>query len=84
METVVYGNLRTDGLEVVARDGRYFVRYDAGAHAIAWREDELIQSEYESIVRGGEPQQRAMFALQRRVEATGTDPYRQNWVPDNN
>jgi hypothetical protein len=84
MEAVVYGDLRADGLEVVAHGGRYFVRYDAGAHVVAWREDELTQSEYELILQGGEYQLQAMFALQRRLQANGVDPYKQNWTPGEN
>lgn len=69
METVDYGSLDNEGLEIVARDGRYFVRYDAGAHQIMWREDEVTESELASIKLGGRAQQQAMFHLQRRRAA---------------
>lgn len=81
MERVVYGNLKSEGLEVVARDDRYFVRYDAGAHQVVWREDELAESELASIKLGGSMQQQAMFHLQRRLEQSGVNPYLQNWAP---
>jgi hypothetical protein len=81
MERIVYGNLQREGLEVVTHDGRYFVRYDAGAHVIAWREDEITEQEFASIQRGGEAQYRAIIAMQRRLEQSGTDPYLQNWAP---
>ena len=81
MESVVYGNLEKEGIEVVARDGRYFVRYDAGAYQIVWREDELTESELEAIKLGGSAQHQAMFHMQRRLEQSGVDPYSQNWAP---
>jgi hypothetical protein len=81
MERIIYGNLQGEGLEVVTRDGRYFLRYDAGAHAIAWREDEITEQEFSSIQLGGEAQYRAIIAMQRRLEQSGADPYRQNWSP---
>ncbi len=80
MEKSVYGNLQSEGLEVVARDGRHFVRYDAGAHQAAWREDELTELELASIKLGGSVQQQAMFDLQRRLEQSGINPYLQNWA----
>ena len=44
METVIYGNLQSEALEVILREGRYFLRYDAGAHQMAWREDVRLLS----------------------------------------
>jgi hypothetical protein len=81
MESLVYGNLKSEGIEVVARDGRYFVRYDAGAHQIVWREDELTESELASIKLGGSAQREAMFHMQRRLERSGVNAYSQNWTP---
>jgi len=81
METIVYGNLKESGLEVVARDGRHFVRYDAGAHVIAWREDEITEQEFASIKQGGAAEHQAILAMQHRLELSGVDPYRQNWAP---
>jgi hypothetical protein len=78
MDNVVY---KSQGIEVVVRDGRYFVRYDAGAHQVVWREDELTESELESIKLGGSMQMQAMFHLQRRLEQCGINPYLQNWAP---
>ena len=81
MNTVVYGNLQSSGLEVVLRDGRYFVRYDAGSHAVAWREDELTAQEFAAIRLGGQAEHQAILSLQRRLELSGTNPYQQNWAP---
>ena len=81
VENVVYGDLRGSGLEVVVRDGRYFVRYDAGAHAVAWREDELTEQEFAAVKLGGEAEHKAILSMQRRLESAGIEPYRQNWTP---
>jgi hypothetical protein len=79
MEKIIHGNLREQGLEVVSRSGRTFVRYDAGAHVIAWREDEISESELKSIKAGGDIANEAMFSLQRRLQNGGIDPYVSNW-----
>ena len=83
MEVRVYGNLNAEGLEVVQRHDRSFVRYDAGAHQIAWREDELTSEEFARLraTRGAESS--VIIALQRRISASGDDPYVQNWSPAN-
>lgn len=52
MEQIVHGNLRDAGLEVVRREDRYFVRYDAGAHVTVWREDEISVQELALLKRG--------------------------------
>lgn len=38
-ETLKFGNLGKIGFEVVERLGRLFLRYDAGAHQVLWREE---------------------------------------------
>lgn len=81
MENRVFGNLLEDGLEVIEREGRHFVRYDAGAHQIAWREDEITSEEFVQIKGGGNSQHQAIVNLQRRLELAGVNPFNQNWVP---
>lgn len=81
MEAIVYGNLKSEGIEVVSREGRHFVRYDAGAHVVAWREDEVTPQEFAAIAQGGASEHQAILAVQRRLELSGVDPYRQNWTP---
>ena len=83
METVIYGSLQTQGLEVVARDSRLYVRYDAGAHQIAWREDEITDEEFRRLKHGGAAEHDVLIELQARISAAGGDPYRQNWTPRN-
>ena len=80
-EVIRFGNLQEIGVEVVERDGRLFVRYDAGAHQVAWREDEINKQEFDGIAGSAELQNETMLAIQRRLEATGTDPYQANWTP---
>jgi hypothetical protein len=80
MDTIVYGNLG-QGLEVVSREGRYFVRYDAGSHLSAWREDEITEFEFHHIRCGGQAEHAAILNLQRRLEEAGINPYQQNWTP---
>jgi hypothetical protein len=81
MTPIIYGNLSSEGLEVVSRDGRYFVRYDAGAHQEVWREDEIQAAELAAIQSGPESRYWAIISLQKRLIAAGIDPYVSNWWP---
>ncbi|VVD91551.1 hypothetical protein PPN31114_01688 [Pandoraea pneumonica] len=81
METRVFGNIQHEGLEVVEREGRYFVRYDAGAHQIAWREDEISAEEFVMLKSGTAGQYQCIIGMQKRLRLLGIDPYQQNWVP---
>jgi hypothetical protein len=78
MEERVYGDVNSEGLEVVRRSGRYFVRYDAGAHQTAWREDELSAEEFERLSRSQADEYEVIISLQRRL---GLDAYTSNWSP---
>jgi hypothetical protein len=80
-EIRVFGNLSQEGLEVVEREGRFFVRYGAGAHQIAWREDEITLEEFAQLKGGTPGESQAIIALQRRLQSQGHDPYKQNWEP---
>lgn len=78
VEEKLFGlDLDSDGLEVIRRGGRYFVRYDAGAHQIAWREDEISEPDAMSIgtATGGEND--VIVRLQRRL---GPDANSSNWA----
>ena len=83
METLVFGNLAQEGLEVVSRNGSYFVRYDAGSHCIAWREDEISVQEFDLIKSGKQGEYQAILNMQRRLESSGVNPYQRNWSPTN-
>jgi hypothetical protein len=78
----VFGKLSLDGLEVVERDGRYFIRYDAGAHQVAWREDEISFEELAQMRSSRPGEYQIVTALQRRLQERGVDPFKQNWEPD--
>ena len=81
MERLVFGNVREEGLEVVEREKRLFVRYDAGAHQAAWREDEISQAEFDHLCSGRAGEYETIIALQRRLSSRGEDPYAPNWAP---
>jgi len=81
METVIYGNLQSEALEVILREGRYFLRYDAGAHQMAWREDELTEDEFQRLRQGHADEYQVIIGLQHRLAASGNDPHKQNWNP---
>ncbi|GEM_PF-6572364 len=67
-----------DGIAVTTRDGRYFARYDAGAHTVELREDEVTTDEAERLMRGHAEATEVLFSLQRRLIAAGENPYESN------
>ena len=81
METRVFGNLANEALEVVQRNGHYFLRYDAGTQQMAWREDELSLAEFEQLRQGRPGEYSVILELQRLIRARGEDPNVQNWNP---
>jgi hypothetical protein len=81
METLAHGDLKTEGIEVVRRDGRLYVRCDAGAHTVQWREDEISEEEFRHIVTGSEICAQVLLQIQRRLLASGIDVYKSNWSP---
>ena len=81
METLVYGSLKNEGLEVVRRDDRLFLRCNAGAHTIEWREDEISEDEFQRVVAGGASCNRVLLEIQRRLIARDIDAFKSNWNP---
>jgi hypothetical protein len=79
MEEKIYGDIDAEGLEVIRRDGRLFVRYDAGAHQVVWREDEISQADLERMKGGEQAEYRVLLEVQKRIERSGQDPYVSNW-----
>lgn len=59
--------LGTHSLDVVHRGDQFFVRYDAGAHHIVWREDEISEQDAMSIGSGKTGQYDFILRLQRRL-----------------
>jgi hypothetical protein len=79
MDHVVYVY---NGLDVVRREGRLFVRYDAGAHAVKWREDEITEDEFRRITAGPpDSVRRILIEIENRLIERGIDPYESNWEP---
>ncbi len=75
MEENVIGDLTAQGLEVVRRDGRYFVRCDAGVHQVAWREVELTEEEFGRFRLGRQDERTDFLGVHRQICASGSDPY---------
>ena len=82
-ETRVFGDLQAEGLEVVQIDDRLFVRYDAGAHQVVWRQDEISKSEFDLLRSGESGLRTAILNLQHRLGSAAVDPYVSNWTPPN-
>lgn len=80
-DLLLFGNLERDGLEIVERGDLLFVRYDAGAHQCAWRQDEITRGEFAELQSGRHGEYRVLMALQGRIRLRGEDPCRQNWIP---
>ncbi len=81
MSRVVYGDLVSEGLELIERDGMYFLHYDAGAHQLAWREDQLSKAEADKLQLGKRQEYEVILALQARLLAAGQNPHELNWYP---
>jgi len=65
-------------LQVIQRGDKYFARYDAGAHQIVMREDEISPNEASHLQLGKDEMNQTLFAIQKRLIATGVDPYVSN------
>ena len=75
MRDVIYDN---DGVAVLKDGAKYYVRYDAGAHQIAIREDAISEDEAKQVMAGTAEATRVLLALQRRLELAGVNPYVSN------
>ncbi|MHA6196969.1 hypothetical protein ACX3YG_21670 [Pseudomonas wadenswilerensis] len=67
-----------DGLVVFELNGLFYVRYDAGAHQVVVREDEISEKDARRIMAGHGEANKVMFELQRRLETSGVNPYVSN------
>jgi hypothetical protein len=70
-------DVNRDGLEVVRRGDRFFVRYDAGSQIPVWREDEIDEADAQRIARGRAGENQVIVDLQRRL---GPQAYLSNWT----
>lgn len=66
------------GVAVLREGDGWFIRYDAGAHQIAMREDAISADEARRAMTGPEGAMEVLLALQRRLIAAGVDPYAAN------
>lgn len=66
------------GLMVFDRAGVFFLRYDAGAHQVAIREDEITLEDFKRVMSGEQEATKVLFELQERLEAASIKPYESN------
>jgi hypothetical protein len=66
------------GIKIFKDDSRFFVAYDAGAHMVVPRLDEISQEEAYLAMTGSTAAERVLLSLQKRLQAAGVDPYRAN------
>jgi hypothetical protein len=67
-----------DGIEIFQEDSRFFVRYDAGAHMVVPRLDEISKEEADLAMTGPTTAYQVLLSLQKRLQAVGIDPYKTN------
>lgn len=68
-----------DGDLVIIKDGaKFFIRYDAGSHQVAIREDEISEQEALQVKKGEAEATQVLFALQKRLTLSGVNPYVSN------
>ncbi len=82
MDKIIYGEVSQGSVQIVEREGSYFIRYDSGAHQVAWREDEITKEEAFEIAKNPEAETKVLWNLQRRLISKGVKPYISNWKPD--
>jgi nucleotide-binding universal stress UspA family protein len=66
------------GIEIFQEDSRFFVRYDAGAHMVVPRLDEISKDEADLAMTGTAAAEQVLLSLQKRLQAAGIDPYKTN------
>ncbi len=71
-----------DNLIIWKRGSHYILRYDAGAHQVSIREDEISKEEADLIMKSKNDATNVLFALQERLENSGIKPYKSNVEED--
>jgi hypothetical protein len=79
---IIYGEVGQGSVQVVEYESKYFIRYDAGAHQVVWREDEISKEEAESISQNEVMAEQVLVSLQNRLLVAGINPYISNWKPE--
>lgn len=65
-------------LQVYEKEGKFYLRYDAGSHQISMREDEISPDEAEQIMRDPESATKVLFNIQKRLTLAGVKPFVSN------
>jgi hypothetical protein len=65
-------------LQIWQRGDRYYARYDAGAHQVVMREDEITEAEAKEAMENGRLAVQMLQNLQKRLIEQGIDPYISN------
>jgi len=81
MEKVLYGEISQGSIQIVDRNSKLYIRYDAGAHQISWREDEITHQDFTQIVKSETNIESVLLKVQNRLISTGVKPYISNWNP---
>ena len=75
MREVVY---TLSDLQVFKEGERFFVRYDAGAHQVGMREDEISEADALRIQSGKAEMTEVLFTPQKKLISRGVNPYVSN------
>ena len=78
---VLFGEVSEGTVQVIERDDKYFIRYDAGAHQVVWREDEISRQDANAIVNNNKNVEDVLIELQAQLLSKGIKPYISNWDP---
>jgi hypothetical protein len=65
-------------LQIWQRGDLYYARYDAGAHQVVMREDEITEAEAKEAMKNGRLAVQMLQNLQKRLIEQGIDPYISN------
>ncbi|MBF9003326.1 hypothetical protein [Vibrio nitrifigilis] len=67
-----------NNIKIFTVGNSYYIQYDAGAHQIAIREDEISEGEANIIINDESKLMEVLFAIQKRLIARGEKPYKSN------
>ncbi|ASA54584.1 hypothetical protein [Vibrio gazogenes] len=67
-----------DNIAIFKNDGKYYIRYDAGAHQVAIREDEINEEEASMIINDRSKLMKVLRSLQEHLIKKGEKPYISN------
>lgn len=82
MDKVLYqgGN----GIRVVERKSKLYLRYDIGTHCTIFREDEITQEEFAIILKDKDNRfqkdtVQVLYGIADRLKSQGIDPHKSNY-----